>query len=149
MLVEGGQQDRLEQTPVDHDRWRVEAGHNLLPHACSEWSSLRAAEDGTGRDRARLLDSRPKFQPPQHPHRVRPQQDAGADLAHLGGLLEDHDLESGVAQGNRCAEPTDASADDDDLPRPAQDLTFSKAASPVPPDATRREGASDRWVRRS
>jgi hypothetical protein len=38
-------------------------------------------------------------------------------------LLEHHDLEAGSAQGDRGAEPTDASADDDDLPRPGQDLT--------------------------
>ena len=68
----------------------------------------------------------PDFQPLQHPHRVRPQQDAGADLAHLGGLLENDHLESGSAQSDRCAKSTDASADDDDLPRWGQDLTFSR-----------------------
>jgi hypothetical protein len=64
-------------------------------------------------------------------------------------LLENHDLKAVAAQGDRRAEPTDASADDDDLPRPGQDLTFSRAASPVLPDATRRDGASNRRVRRS
>ena len=39
MVAEGGQQNRLEQSPVDHDGWRVEAAHNLLRQACSEWSS--------------------------------------------------------------------------------------------------------------
>jgi raffinose/stachyose/melibiose transport system permease protein len=64
-------------------------------------------------------------------------------------LLENHNLKSGPAQGDRRAEPTDASADDDDLPRPGQDLTFLKAVSSVLPDATRRAGASNRQVRRS
>jgi hypothetical protein len=38
--VERGQQNRLEQSPVDHDRWRVGSGHNFLRQACSEWSPL-------------------------------------------------------------------------------------------------------------
>ena len=95
------------------------SGPHPLRQACSEWSP-RAAEDRIGRDRARPPRQPPRVPAAQHPHRVRPQQDAGADLAHLGGLLENHNLKSGVAQGNRCAEPTDASADDDDLPRPVR-----------------------------
>jgi len=149
VLVEGGQQDRLEQAAVHHDQWRVEAGHNLLRQVRPEWSSSCAAEDRMGRDRARLLDGRSDLQPPQHPHRVRPQQDAGADLAQLCGLLENHNPQAGSAQGDRRAQPTDAGADDDDLPRPGQDLTFLKAASRVHSDATRRRGASDRLVRQS
>jgi hypothetical protein len=107
VAVEGGQQDRLEQAAVHHDRWRVEAGGSLRRVAGSEWSSSCAAEGRVGRDRARLLDGRPDLQPLEHPHRVRPQQDAGADLAHLRGLLEDHNPQPGSAQGDRRAQPTD------------------------------------------
>src|SRR5678815_2910480 len=51
MLVEGGQQDRLEQSAVHHDRWRVDAGHSRFRRARrSKWSSSRAAERTIGHD---------------------------------------------------------------------------------------------------
>ena len=118
MLVEGGQQDRLEQSAVHHDRWRVDAGHSRFRRARSKWSSSRAAERTIGRDRARVRDGRPDVQPLEHPDRVRPQQDPGADLVQLRGLLENHHLKAGSAQGDGRAEPTDTCADDDNLPCP-------------------------------
>jgi hypothetical protein len=147
--VEGVHQDRLEESAVDHDHWRVDAGRDLLPRACSQCSPSRAAERRTGRDRARVLDGRPDLQPPQRPHRVRPQQDTGADLAQLGCLFEDHNLESGSGKGDGCAQPTDAGADDDDLPRPGQGSHLLKAVSGVRSDATRGAGGSNRQGRRS
>jgi hypothetical protein len=130
--VEGGQQNLLEQSLVDHHRWRVEAGHNLLGQASSEWSSSRAAEDRIGRDRARVLNGHPEVQALQHLHRVRPQQDAGADLAQLASLLENHNVKSGFAQSNRCAKPTDAGADDNDLPIPGQGSHLLKGSLTSP-----------------
>jgi hypothetical protein len=147
--VQRGQQDRLQQAAVHHDRWRLQPGHGLLRQVHPQWRASCAAQRPMGRDRARLLDGRPDLQPPQHPHRVRPQQDAGADLAQLGGLLEDHDPQAAPAQGDRRAQPTDPGADDDDLPRPDQGLTFLNGSLTCPPDATRRRGASDRQVHRS
>jgi len=119
-LVERGQQDGLEQAAVHHDQWRVEPGRKLLREAFPEWIAPRAAEACLGRDRAGLLDRRPDLQPPQHAHRVGPQQDAGTDLAQRRGPLEDHNSQTESAQGDRRAQPTDASPDDDDLPRPGQ-----------------------------
>jgi len=115
--VQRGQQDRLQQAAMHHDRWRVQPGHGLLRQARPQWRASCAAERPMGRDRARLLDGRPDLQPPRHPHRVRPQQDAGADLAELRRLLEDHDPQAASAQGDRRAQPTYPGADDDDLPR--------------------------------
>jgi hypothetical protein len=57
-------------------------------------------------------------------------------------LLEHHNVKSGLAQGNRCAKPTDASADDYDMPGPGQGSHLLKGS--LVSDLTLRAGLAPR-----
>ena len=50
----------------------------------------------------------------EHARAVGADLHAGADLAQLGRLLVDLDLDAAQQQGERAGEPADAGADDDD-----------------------------------
>ena len=50
----------------------------------------------------------------QHARAVGADLHAGADLAQLGRLLVDLDLDAAPQQGERAGQPADAGADDDD-----------------------------------
>jgi hypothetical protein len=70
--------------------------------------------------RAGMLDRGADLEAVQDTHGARPQQDAGADLVQRRGPLDHDDADAALSQGDGRAQPPDAGADDDDLPRSGQ-----------------------------
>ena len=60
------------------------------------------------------IERRLEPQRPQHTRAVGAELHAGPDLAQLGRLLVDLDVDAALPQGERASQPADAGADNDD-----------------------------------